>query len=975
MSGKSDGADSEDWSATEDSIGEVPFQFNTPRSITPKGPLFPNLGEAHQAITSRLVSNSAGSHIPDTPTDPSPVVSPFASSSSDINSVGNSLNNGARENSADSDPSGTGSTVEDIYDQYYTPPPMLESLSSAEVRQHRDGVAAALSSNYFQHSQASFRSVNSRSPAIQHANSGINLNKNYWQTNHQASELAQVPLPGLPRARRDTKLSATGSTGTVVNFSRPVLSLHSVSSQRDLAPVSDNGSQASGVKTTLARSDTSNRSNLVPSTASHVDPDFVIYGRLPPQHNHEKLGIQDCQEGDVSHGGVSNAGLSTDSDEDPFKYDRGSFTVFLQPSREREVSAALRCVSADSTASASGLLHLSSSDGPPTPRAVQSSNNPFVNKLQTYSAPAVQYDWDDEDDPNDVRISVRPPVAPPNSPVQPGLSLSEFVQGLGSQRRRKDINTLMSDGADWETVATSVGQFDSNRALASSMGLCGSHIVKVAGSSIADYSDTSSFHVPQFDAYSSTDRILQHTATDYNRGTPYGRTLEGTGRPVFLPKPRIHRVNGYLQNSHRMFTDPTTGSSGNSARSAFVEKLSASIRSRSARKRAQRRNQYSSEHWSKSRFESLESISSTYSERPGEMNGAQITESAHEIGATATGGNKDHGVVAINGREEQRGDKTNEGLLPSPIPREPSAAHLRSHHPTQSRQSRQSCGFASPTLFSFPLISLQEAAQQAALRADNDDDFTVTSGVRTRKNSSMVSSKATQRTTPPTPHITKPLSAYSRRPTSASILGIPEDYRGYSDSSQGMVLAGHDRGISILTSHRSGTPPVTNRSTLSRSFRNPFEPVGSSLRSSHPFPGPSSVFDSPPCLVTRDKRGGARAANMTTNLRHIAEMETGTPFAAQTDDAHLSWEARKSRQGYYYIMCMLCIFPFIAPLVYWGAFDSALSWYTRGETASLTARQRRNVLIIGIVISGLWLTVLVASVAVLVNTKQQHHHA
>lgn len=180
-----------------------------------------------------------------------------------------------------------------------------------------------------------------------------------------------------------------------------------------------------------------------------------------------------------------------------------------------------------------------------------------------------------------------------------------------------------------------------------------------------------------------------------------------------------------------------------------------------------------------------------------------------------------------------------------------------------------------------------------------------------------------------------------------------------------------------MTSYKSGIPLVTGRSTLSRSFRNPYEPAGgTSVRSSHhPYPRTTTpAFDSPPCLVARDKRDDARAAHMTADLRQLAAMESGSPFGTLTDEAYLSWEARKRRQGYYYLMCILCLFPFIAPLVYRGTFDAALSWYTRGETASLTRRQRRNVLVLGVVISGVWVCALVVFVTVVVSRKQQQLH-
>jgi hypothetical protein len=544
-----------------------------------------------------------------------------------------------------------------------------------------------------------------------------------------------------------------------------------------------NLSQGSSFEDNSADLATENCAELVQSNTGSAKSDFVIYGRLPPQSDDETLKDRVYQDGDVSHGGTSN-GVSTDSDEDPFKYDRGSFTVFLQPSREREVSAALRFVSTDSTASASGIFQDSMSLEPDTPRPAQSTN-PFVNGLQSYQGTTVDYDWEDGDGTREVKISVLSPPAPPNSPVQQPIGLSEYIEGLGGGRRRRDINTLLSDGADWETVATSLGQFDSNRALASSTGYSGSQLVKVTGSSIADYSDTSSIHVPQFDAFSSsTERILQHRDSEHMHNTPYPRTLNNTRRPIFLPKPRIHRVNGYLQNPNRKFTDTTTGSSSNSARSALVEKLSASIRSRNERKLAQRWDQSFGQQWSRSKFESLESLSSAYSDQPEVEDSTPIASSPDQNGMTAILRQENHvGITVTEGESgQQHVQDTSKELPASGIPKEPTAAHMKNRHATLSGQAPR--GFESPTLFAFPLISLQEAARRKAIGAQNDDDCTIT----TQKNYSMDASRATtQRTTPPTPQITKPIpAAHASRPTSASILGISTtNHRRYSGYSQG----------------------------------------------------------------------------------------------------------------------------------------------------------------------------------------------
>ena len=845
MSSKSDGKmdePAEYWAANEDlsegSIKHLPSLSDTGRSLTPKGPLFHNLGEAHQAITSRLASQSTRGHIPEasahpsspscanvsstagsagsllsaediefikpdgpvrrrcltpffgaastsaewieTSVHPSSIHSPVAPSAGSSDSVGGDMNNSAAEDSTISEPlDAHGNPLDEIFEIYYMPSPTDGQPTSAHARQsQRASRVAPLTNDDLSHLESSFQSVSARSPDIQRAKTGTDLGKHHWKMYHPVNDPAPRSLPELPHAQGGIKHIARESDNDPLNFSRHVPSLRSGSNSYDLMAMSTSGSQGSALAITPSVSTASHRSAVAQPTNKHAEPNLVGYGRSLARPAQEILKNRLWQEGDASHGGISNTGVSTDSDEDPFKYDRTSFGVFLRPSREREVSAALRRVSGGSTASASGVFQPSPSHEPATPRVTQ-SKNPFVNRLQCYQAPILEYNWDDEDCPSEVKISVRSPCAPrapPPTPVQSPVGLSELaLQRLGSQRRRRDVNTLMSDGADWETVATSIGQFDSNRAFASSMGLSGSHPVKVTGSSIADYSDTSSVHGPQVDVFSSRERIVQHPSANDTSGPRYRRNLKDTHRPVFLPKPRIHTVNGYLHNANRVFTNHTTGSSANSTKSALVEKLSASIRSRNAKKRAQRRSlSLNAEQWSKTRFESLDSLSSAYSEQPGEPSDERMAGSSQQK------------RPAGNSHLNQRGLETNNGLLASPFPKQPSAAHLRDKTSTLPHPSHDSWGFASPTLFNFPLISLEEATQRMTVRMENDDDLTVSGGVRTRKNSSMDTSNATQKTTPVASYIKKPVPTHSRRPTSASILGIPIADRGGPGYSQGM---------------------------------------------------------------------------------------------------------------------------------------------------------------------------------------------
>jgi ABC-type Fe3+ transport system permease subunit len=131
-----------------------------------------------------------------------------------------------------------------------------------------------------------------------------------------------------------------------------------------------------------------------------------------------------------------------------------------------------------------------------------------------------------------------------------------------------------------------------------------------------------------------------------------------------------------------------------------------------------------------------------------------------------------------------------------------------------------------------------------------------------------------------------------------------------------------------------------------------------------------STYD-PPHLWPRDKRNPF--GRLDADLRDIANSNPNGAYGVPSEDAYLSWDARKRRQYWYYFMCALCIFPFIAPLVYMGKFNSALSWYTKGETDRLNRKQRHNVMILGTVISALWLCIT-AVVVTLLATRGNNGH-
>ncbi len=248
MSSKSDGKmdeTAEYWTANDDlsegSIRLPSSQSDTPRTIMQKGPLFRNLGEAHQAITSRQASasRSAGGNLSEAsahpsspscanvsnttgsaggllsaediefiklnspvrrrcltpffgaastsaewiemPAHPSSIHSPIPPSAGSSDSVQGNMNHSAAEDSAISEPLDTnGNPLDEIFEIYYMPSPTDGQPTAANPRQSRQARSVApLASDDPSHLESSFQSVSARSPDMQRAKTGVDLGKHH----------------------------------------------------------------------------------------------------------------------------------------------------------------------------------------------------------------------------------------------------------------------------------------------------------------------------------------------------------------------------------------------------------------------------------------------------------------------------------------------------------------------------------------------------------------------------------------------------------------------------------------------------------------------------------------------------------------------------------------------------------------------------------------------------------------------------
>jgi len=79
------------------------------------------------------------------------------------------------------------------------------------------------------------------------------------------------------------------------------------------------------------------------------------------------------------------------------------------------------------------------------------------------------------------------------------------------------------------------------------------------------------------------------------------------------------------------------------------------------------------------------------------------------------------------------------------------------------------------------------------------------------------------------------------------------------------------------------------------------------------------------------------------DLRGLVDTEASLP---RSPDAYLTYDSRVRRRAWFAFMLVISVFPFMSILVYKGKFDSALSWYTKGEVDTLTDAQKRVIRVI-----------------------------
>lgn len=266
----------------------------------------------------------------------------------------------------------------------------------------------------------------------------------------------------------------------------------------------------------------------------------------------------------------SDVASSTGSDhetssEDPFKYDSAKYRHFLNPTKEEDVSQALkrmnRADQADEDdivtpdASPNGKVNKGKKPAVFNGRQVRNASASFSrrrpNILHGFNTTALQ-PIVAEHEPGEIRVVIQ---------HKPNVeSNEEEQQNKVNDSDEKHDKDLPRSESGWVTEATSdCGGTDFNSDVpVPTLGY------KIAGSSIADNSDEDDYQSDigcyQEGPFSSREHILQHPANE-EQSTGYEiRNLKDTKQKVLFPKTKRSREgNGFPQNSLRLFpiiTDP-----------------------------------------------------------------------------------------------------------------------------------------------------------------------------------------------------------------------------------------------------------------------------------------------------------------------------------------------------------------------------------------------------------------------------------
>ncbi|ROV89184.1 hypothetical protein VPNG_10208 [Cytospora leucostoma] len=642
-----------------------------------------------------------------------------------------------------------------------------------------------------------------------------------------------------------------------------------------------------------------------------------------------------------AHMSASRTTMGESDNDDPFKYDG----IFPEPSREREVSLYLHQVSGFGQDEAA---FTNSPDRTPLGSICQPYNGEVVSPTEQRLLRSVR------------SVNMAPAQGFGHNTSQPHFDSPsrghDFFESsainpewaLGSPdavrvpvRQRNFVGHETSHGGAHTGAIGEAQQLvfeDLRREF-------GTSAFKQCGSSIANYSDcdmpseAASIRSKVVRPYGGVQESSQQQgiglfATQRSLVHPPGNNIDPHGTryrqhninqapvPVFVPEQRTHRINGLFQNSSRPSPEVNSFKPENKKRSpSFGQMVSGAIRQPFRRGSSKRPPL---------------PISTLHEGRPHRH---PFTELDSEDGHV----NIEHGIE-LNPIAAQP-DMTTQGHAPPdrqaqippaavlPPPLRMPQAHFDNRYRGDSLESSASASLFDPGRVE--LLPLDVAQRMQALRrASGQEDQTLTGRERlnSMRNASYTTDASQAGSQPATPSsAVTPNTGKVKRfvPRAFAHFSSPLSGRN-EDDTDGALIAADDTRPTIST--------VTGSDVTITTIHNE---DGSQYR----------VFDPAPRLYPWDHRHRRAATQKSTDkslqrmayrgLNNPIDMERGTVSRRARNTEHwLSDEAQARRRGFFLIIALLGLFPFVSLLAIAGTLDGALSWHTRGEVDHFTSRQK-----------------------------------
>ncbi|RYP41119.1 hypothetical protein DL767_001280 [Monosporascus sp. MG133] len=660
------------------------------------------------------------------------------------------------------------------------------------------------------------------------------------------------------------------------------------------------------------------------------------------------------------------------SNEDPFKYDSERYQKFLRPTKERDISRALRRLSRLEQASEGTLV---SPEGSPNGKAAASERQTITRKRSRDAAPwflrdkpngrffnpsPLQSAADADTEPRDVKVVIHhAPEFEPDEKVHQDKAIERpknhlNVGGTGGRSFPRDAT---SDGG-WVTEATSdIG----SAADIGSDGPFPTTGFKQAGSSIADYSDDDDEIDHNRGPFTSREHILHHPRSEAQVNSYELRSLKNTKQSVFLPRTRGHEVSAFPQNSVRLFSTQTVKpTDAGGRRPSAIRQLSNPFRQGSYRRAdadssfpfKPRGNGASKYEFRDSASECTPAIESnqatcgTITSLPSRAASKRRTGSGITVGLTID--TTDRGLEVEGGQNRahqprlgspQNAQKMQKWAREAGFIDETLPSNYLYRRPRNMELDKQFAmgapgSFdhepASACSFGFELLPLDEA--QAKLKRQRDSgetDETEPASVRFKRVRSVASSQACSNSSPLQP----PTAARLRRDQHQNALEPLSPLSWYLKTMpQGPTTP------RTAMQHDDLISPTSDRSLLggSNGLQSPLTPATDYGLFSPTMPAHGWYGKNGSERLPLDRRAQGDAVRQ---MSHKA-MNSGSEPSCRAGVGHISSKAQVRYMCWFSIMVVLSILPFFAVLVLTGVFDDSLAWFTRGEVRHLAHRQR-----------------------------------